>query len=373
MMGSKNTRVITLFIAIFLLAAMFKPGVSSSQTYGESVCANIFSPAFGQQPYSVFNHISSLNGMLGISLFIILIMLTITGLLYGIGYAFKIDKLIRFSKTEIGEIILTVLIVFIFLGTFDLANGITSSSITAPVTGTHIFSNSLFQSACGKLADSSISLISPLLGVLANNLFYQFVQSLSISIEPNHFGISFAPLAGIGLQVYLLGIVYNLTWMLIMVMLGLAIFLYIIYSIFPLFLFFGITLRTIPWTRAAGGAFLGMFIGFFILLPIMLNYMLMIPSSQITSVTTASISSDLSGGLSTINSQGAQLLTPSISGQLITGTTGINDLLSILETVIFSVVSAVISIIITIDFSETLGDFLGAPSLATSNTLKKLI
>ncbi len=461
-------RTLSIFALAALLLLIARPSVSSAQTLGQAVCSSIFT----SQGYSVFNYISSLNGMLGVSLLIILIMLMVTGITYGIGMAFKIDKLTRFSKTEIGEIIVTVLVVLIFLGTFSLSSSISPSSPpTNQVTGSSLFSSAPFYSACGTLADSSLSLLPAALGLALNGMLYQFASSLTISLEPNHFGVAFSPFAGLSMQVSILSLVYNLTWMFMMLLMGLAVFLFIVYSLFPIFLFTGVVLRTLPWTRAAGGAFLGFFIGFFVLLPLLLNFMLTLPSGTSTSTCTTTnsvtlcinpdpavygqavtvtatcpsvsdtcyidypspgthiavnsetggrfpqptnvatytyaadslavgsyssfyanditthtltapetltmLSSGLQGGLSSalgsITSISSTLLTPSTSGNMLVATPTITELIDILNSVLFSVVGAIIAIIITIDFSETMGDFLGAPSLATSNTLKKLI
>ncbi|MEM3876738.1 MAG: hypothetical protein QXP24_03390, partial [Candidatus Micrarchaeaceae archaeon] len=128
-------------------------------------------------------------------------------------------------------------------------------------------------------------------------------------------------------------------------------------------------LRTIPWTRAAGGAFLGLFIAFYLMFPILLYFMLQAsPSSSVLPV--INTNSFLKSPNSFISSTGTFLTTvlQMISFDIVTPFINV-----IVEPMIFTIFVLIISLIISYDFMELMGDVLGAPSLSSSNTLKRVL
>jgi len=271
-----------LYLAMLLsiLLPVLLANLSFSQVSGYAYCSGLFTG----NAYSIFSYPTSLNNMLSLSLLAIAVMLLIVGMLYAIGFAFKIDKLVRFSKGEIGEVIITVLIVLVLIGTFSISSRITPSSPpVSPITGTSLFSDSQFMSACTEAANVSIGLLPAAISFTVQGSILSFLQSLRISIEPNFFGIAFSPLAGVSLITKVVGMLTDIAWGFVLLMAGVALFLFIIFAFFPIFLFVGVVLRTIPWTRAAGGAFLGIFIGFFLVLPALLSFTLNIGAISIFS------------------------------------------------------------------------------------------
>jgi hypothetical protein len=400
-------------------------------------------------------------------------MLLVVGLVYGIGYAFKIDKLLRFARNEIGEVVVTALIVLVFIGTFSISSvAIGTQNLFAAGQGT--LNNNIFVGDCSLLAGDSFDLIGPLITVEAGNWLLFFAGSMEVSIVPNSFvGVTFAPFL---FAVVLLPIVNLLLYGIagfMMILIASTMFIVMIYSLFPLFLYLGIILRTLPWTRAAGGAFLGMFIAFYVAFPLLLYGMLVgytpyitvptlsIQANPITlgasdTITATCVSSadtcevlmdngdyvygnplaagagaatyqlqssslsencyhveaydaangkssmqtlvvdsasggspacgnsqSINGALSSIQSaSGTSFSSTSAAattsiGALIAGTftNGILNTLiqNMVEPMMYTITSVILSLVITFDFMEVLGDLLGAPSLKSSDTLKRLL
>jgi len=368
-----------LYLAMLLsiLLPVLLANLSFSQVSGYAYCSGLFTG----NAYSIFSYPTSLNNMLSLSLLAIAVMLLIVGMLYAIGFAFKIDKLVRFSKGEIGEVIITVLIVLVLIGTFSISSRITPSSPpVSPITGTSLFSDSQFMSACTEAANVSIGLLPAAISFTVQGSILSFLQSLRISIEPNFFGIAFSPLAGVSLITKVVGMLTDIAWGFVLLMAGVALFLFIIFAFFPIFLFVGVVLRTIPWTRAAGGAFLGIFIGFFLVLPALLSFTLNIgaintfsgicPSGSSGSLASCA-SSQISLGSSLITGFGSAIGSISYIKQ---PSNMIGAFVSdVISPALYAIVGAIISILIAIDFAEGMGDFLGSPSLKSSDILKRLV
>ena len=218
-------------------------------------------------------HALAAQSILMVSLLIMLVMSFAVAIIYGIGYSFRLDKLLRFAKSEIGEIILTLLIVMIFVGTFTLTSAGTSSS-NFFAAGNGLLNNNIFVSDCSLLSQESFELIPHLFGLGIGASTLMFFGSLTVNLMPNYMGVSFRPIAGITALTPVLNTMIFGTWGAITILMGVGAFLVIIYSLFPLFLYIGIILRTLPWTRPAGGAFLGMFIAFYIMFPLLIYFML---------------------------------------------------------------------------------------------------
>ena len=419
----------------------------------------------------IFNGNSgSAQSLLTISLLIMLMMLLVSGLAYGIGYAFRIDKLVRFAKSEIGEVIVTSLIVLIFIGTFSVASStIGTKNLFAASQGT--FNDNIFVSDCSLLAENSFDLMLPLLTVSSfRTQVLSFVGSWKVSIAPGNWGLTnIEPLAGLSTLYPILDALVYVAFGLVAVLLGMTVFIAIIYSLFPLFLYLGIILRTLPWTRAAGGAFLGLFIAFYVVFPLLLYISLVgyipyqntpgltvtpttnppLPNNPVTITATCFSSSDtcevlidnnlnyknlvgksgaptgtytftppsadcyLIEALDTNNQKSAtqtlvvdgvggvappcqtastystflQQTSPSGSFDpgktfgVVLGLMGklftfgiINDFIrEIIEPVMFTIGALIISLIISFDFMEALGDLLGAPSLKSKDSLKRIL
>ncbi|MCL4363099.1 hypothetical protein M1439_01460 [Candidatus Marsarchaeota archaeon] len=333
-------------------------------------------------PVCTFNSQVSANfdgggAMISIALLIILTMFIITGITYALSYAFKLDKLARFSRVEIGEIAVTLLIVLIFLGTFSVSNTISGPSAFFPAAN-HPISSQTFSSACEGLYASSLNLVGPLIIFGVQQEVISLVASINIKIEPNFFGFGVSPFSGLSVISRVLTFVINVGTGFIGLMVGMIVVLYVIYGVFPLFFFIGIVLRTMPWTRAAGGSFLGLFISFYILFPLLLHFLLAanmvaIPTSTSAGVT-SSLSAIMSGGsaafsLNPLNSLSTfASIVDILPAQILS-----NFIEYIITPAIFTLVAVAISLIIAFDFSETIGSFLGASSLTSSRMLNKVV
>ena len=198
--------------------------------------------------------------------------------------------------------------------------------------------------------------------------YYSIISHTKVDLAPNYFGYTFYPYVGLTVVNQIIKMMMEFIGVIIGLFFGLSVFLAIIYGLFPIFLYVGIVLRTIPWTRAAGGAFIGLFIGFYILLPLLLGFATSVSFSTIS--VSAFDSSIFSISPSSLLNPLGSLLT------LVNFTSG-NILISFIEGVvapcIYVIIGVVISIILSLDFAETMGDYLGAPSLSSSKALKGLV
>ncbi len=358
MMGKKTIAMIGI-LALALLA-------NYSNADAAGFCSNFFTPSSnvlsGTTPSS----------LLTISLLIMLVMLLIAGILYAIGYAIRVDKLIRFAKSEIGEVAITVLLVFVFIGSFSATSFNTPSSMFQISKGT--FSNSIYMKDCEALYNTSYNFVSPILEFMVYEIMISAIGTVEIDLIPVYFGITLNPFGGLVVVNSVIKMMVNIAAVFFGVNMATLFLLFIVYKLFPLFFFAGIVLRTIPWTRAAGGAFIGLFVAFYIILPLILS----IAFSQYAVSPQTRSSYTYSTGLGSVfNTQqsSTRSMTENAVINISNGLSGvlISFIKNVLEPSLFYVVSIVLSIIITYNFMEVLGDMLGSPSLSSRNTLKRLL
>jgi hypothetical protein len=307
-----------------------------------------------------------MHNLVGMSFLIISVMLLLIGAVYGIGYAFQYEKLKNFSKMEFGEIILTVLIISVFVGSAFGINSLYSSG-------------NRFVTACTYLSSSSIGTIPGIITVYIVSTILQLIQNISLNAEVSaqfvvgglSAQISMAPLTGLSLLTKPIGFAMSLFSVTLSLDLAIILFISLIYNLFPLFLFSGIALRTIPWTRAAGGAFLGIFIGFYVFFPVVLTLMLGVGNTSTVSVPSVIAPNLQSTPTAAISQAGSEV--NSVFGQ--STNSGLLQwfISEIAAPSIYSLFSVIISLILSFDFAETVGDYLGAPSFTGSNILGKLI
>jgi len=298
---------------------------------------------------------TSFQGMLVISLILMSAMAALAGICYGIGTGLKFDRLTRFAVSEAAEIAITAIIVVVFLGSFSVVSGVSPGGLFSPGLAT-------FENTCSELAGASFNLLPPLLGTVVSYDAVSLAQSLEISMEPNSFGFFIKPLSGLSLLTSIMNIFITFLGGLIVLIVGVAVALIIIYEVFPLFLFAGIVLRTLPVTRAAGGAFLGIFIGFYVFLPLLLNFMLL----SVVSIP-ANPTSSLTGFL-----PNAQTYLSGLTG-LFTPASIISFLIGLAAPAMYTLFAVAVSLLLTFDFAETVGGMLGSPSLNSKHTLRKII
>ncbi len=358
---------------LILLLAMLSAlplGVAGADA-GSGICNGAITGS--NQAYSVTPSSTAFgffkSGAIGNLAFIILVLMVIVAaFVYMVGYAFGIGKLASFGRTELGEVAITFILVAIFLGTMQSINSLTTSS----------GSTSSFQTGCTKLTNTALGMVGYIVELYAEQQMFSLAQSFSYDIRISAFGYGMEPLAGLGLLIFVIGQVTTVAFGLMGVTLGAAVVFVAIYQIFPVFLYIGIILRTIPWSRAAGGAFLGLFVAFYILFPAL--FLMMLSSISTPNCGTSCPTGGLNlGGIGTGTFPSTTSFDNPIGGFLnaITGGYNMEIIFSAMQTVIGTglevLFALVISFIISFDFMEAVGDLLGAPSLKSSNTLKKII
>lgn len=301
----------------------------------------------------------SFGNLVSVSLLIVLIMALISAIVLMFGLGFRIPKLVDFSKKEFGEIGLTLVIIFVLLGSFA-AIGSTFSP-AAPLSDIGInYGNAIFLNDCAVLYSTGINVLYNTISLAVVQDMYSLGSSFKIVAMPLGLGVSFKPLAGLGTASSPVGNILSFLGGIVGITIGISALMGVLYAIMPLFLFFGIILRTMPWTRAAGGALLGFFIAFFIFFPTILGFLLnSIPQTQPLPHIVA-----LGGAITNI---------------VITQFSGLNPLntieylISTLTTQLYIILVIAMSFILSFDFGDTMGDLLGAPSLGTADSLKKVL
>ncbi len=353
-----------------------------------STCANMINDAG-----SAFGNAGAYTSLLGYAVLIMLAMVAVAGLIYALGYAFGIDKMTRFSKSELGEIAVTAIVVGVLIGTWSAAtaaHSVVSGTGILPIAGGQ-FSSQVFVSNCNYLIGGSEQILTPLVVLALENIPLSLASSTTISLEPTGFGIAFKPLAGLSFLNGLLGLLVSIGGMIFGVLFGFGAFMAIIYALFPIFLFVGIVLRTIPVTRPAGGAFLGLFVGFYIFFPLLLNLMLTyLQGAAPVSMAMQFCSSPVSGTnvqqyfnaiSSCFGSAGLTFgaLTSGGSG-LINGFTSLLEVdpisifvVNVIEPAFYTLLAVIMALLLSYDFMETLASLLGSPSLKSHTALKNVI
>ncbi len=312
--------------------------------------------------------LGNVASLISTSFLIIGVMLTIIALAFGLGYAFKIEKLMNFSKMEFGEIIITVIIIAVFVG----AAGATPLIKTAPDQTNNIFTND-----CVYLSSSSVYAFDTILSdFIARSYGLELLSNLEIHLAPLNFGIDFSPLKGYDLVQKTLALSIDIAALFGGLFLGLAVFLAVIYMLFPLFLYIGIVLRTVPFTRAAGGAFLGFFIGFYVLFPLMLSMLLSAQNNPLNQQAQGATQHGISSFLPALGPVGSLASLPfvqNLAASIIPLGTLEDFIHVVVVPLLYAVFVVIISAMVALQFSEAVGDLLGAESLATGRTFRKIL
>jgi len=318
---------------------------------------------------------------------IILVMFAIVAIAYLFGSAFKFDKLVRFGRAEIGEIIVTIIVITIFMGGIFAVNN--PSSV-----------QSVYLTNCENLYSNFIAGLGEFKGLFLSQFILSFVSSLNFGLTEMFFGVStVTPFGGLSMVTGpVISTFVNLGFLLIGINLAVTFVLGIFYALLPLFFYAGLLLRTFPWTRAAGGAFLGLFGGFYIAFPFLL-YLFMIapcapPAGTVVlpgTVAPPGSGCAVPGQVGNVNFVQQHLTEPSSAWNILTG--GISQFVSyfkgwdfsalllnfnttiadIVGPALYTFISIIIAFLISYDILEVLGDLLGAPALSSTHTLRKLM
>lgn len=344
--------------------------------------------------YSIFGtNIQPEQELLTLTGSILAVMFAIVAFLYAIGRAFGFGRLVQTARSELGEIVITAIVVAVFVGTFSLASTATNTNslFTAPVGNAN---NNVFVADCSALLGTvQNNLELPYVGLNVDQNIIAAIQSLKISLIFNDWGFSFSPFTGLAIIGNILTTLMGATAAFILLMVGAAVLLGLLYMLMPLFLFVGIVLRSMPWTRAAGGAFLGMFAALYIMFPFLLYAMLSVyPSGSIpvscplplaTGSQQQCLSIDQSYSINNIlgsiqQNTGLTITSGSFAGiaqffqslgyGMITG-----FITAVVDPVLYMVFAVAIALFVSFDFMEGMGDLLGAPALDSANVLRKVI
>ncbi len=320
----------------------------------QNVCSSISHPT-ASYASSVFS----------IAMLIMLAMLTVVAVLYALGYSFRISQLLSFAKKEIGEAIITIIIISIFFGAVAGSN---SNVLSVYASKTEV--GNTFLSDCNTLYSNSLTVAGYAIAPISFPMYIvsSFLSTFTLSFAPLSFGYSFMPFGGFGLITGILKYLLSLSTALIGISIGIAFFLSVIYNLFPIFFYLGIVLRTIPWTRAAGGAFLGLFFGFYVVFPLLLHIFLLqnvlsSPGEETyTGVTTQSISL---GSITSAIAKITSAINPFNAVQTFCSL--------IIEPLFYYLFALIMSLLISFDFTELLSGILGSESLASKHTIRGLV
>lgn len=343
----------------------------------------------------------------GLALLIVVCVMLVLAMVYGIGYGFGIRKLVEFAKTEYLESFFNLILILIIA--FALGNAGTLSSFFTSIAGVTQLGNtpvptnalSLYSGICYNTITAQIA---PSVGNLAVTLFnipvYSFLQGISFTaaVPPPAsvvlgFSLTLSPFAGVSLDYQLVTFLLMPVFLMFFIGVTIIFLFFIIFFLFPVFLYAGVLLRSFPWTRAAGGALLALFISFYIVLPALYYPILAFSANQVANAQLPTCSTSgqqsltgtqgncqassgiwswvegvLSGANSFVNGTYTLIADP--------GTTFIQLIdayISFLAFAVFEFVGFSIALIISFDLLEALGDLLGAPSLQSGRLLERLI
>lgn len=366
--------VVAMFLAVMLLLLPSAHAAPPLPTTGvvASVCQQLtdYTPTGGTAPVfptgALQGPIGGQNGLIVISFAIMFVMFAIAALLFAIGYAFNLNSLKRFGRSEFGEIAITVVIIAVLVGS--------SSLVTA------LFNNtSAFYADCVAAGGVSLSLV-PILVVygVASNVV-SLISSSQITVGTDFWGITVTPFLGYRVVEQQINLLTGIGSAIILLLLAVMVMLGIIYFLFPLFLYVGIVLRTIPFTRAAGGAFIALYIGFYLIFPLLLGVML--HYAPVVPVTVPSGTPICSGGIttcffaptsftSTVQNIITLLAIPTSSAYYDVTSTFVTV---VLAPSVYAVLSVLLSLYVSLEVVEIMSGLLGAPSLSSHETLRKLI
>lgn len=367
------TRFMPVGVIFLVLVLVNTPSAASPpSTSPQYFCDSVINPSSTLLGQSA--GVGPFNAMILVSLLILLMMLNISAISYLLGSTFRIDKLANFGKTEIGEVAVTLIVVLLTLGTFTVINTASytgSSGTYQTVPGNFLalsggtLNPDIFYGDCVTLAGASLNTLGNMVSVFAANRVTSIWSAYNYGVTISEEGLNTVkPLAGLSLSQIMLAKLADLGFGLMVVPLGVAMVLGVFFALFPIFLYLGIILRTLPWTRAIGGAFLGLFIGFYVVFPLLIFLM----GSQVN-VSTINYSDGGAGSSGLSPSIGFQLPNQSAFGFGIV-VIFFHNVVSQMAYLVFVII---LSFIIAYDFMEYASDFLGAPSLSSLQALKKII
>ena len=363
-------------VAIFLFALLASANFAGAQLGGFSnlahaVCGSLFSQGW----LGAITTTATSNPYYGLSLIsflIVIVVIAILGITFSLGSAFGLENLKNFSRTEALESVFNIVLIILTiggLGMMSAASTFLANLGQAAITGSSVISSSssatplTFHNLCNNYLNSGVTTtINGALSLLPQLYEYQIETSVTASFMPNDWGFSISPAAGLYPWTQLLNMQLEAFILVGGIMSAVGAMMFIIYYLFPVFLYVGILFRSFPWTRAAGGSMLALFISFYVIFPALLYPFSLAPtftpqSSPCAAVTSSSIESY------------APL-------SCATGNKGVGEITNFVDQMSYSLLqmfAVIIAFIISFDLLERFGDLLGAPSLRSGGLLQKVI
>lgn len=269
-------RFVGLFAMLAVVLAASLHAQASTLPSGQSAfsCTTLFTNSVNGQPLvsPAIATYSSYSGLISVALLVVLTMFMVMGVVYALGMAFRWELLKNLAKSEYLEGFVSILIIILIAGGIAALNGTERAigGIFSITTGTAVPGTfqTLYTSLCDNIFNRMV--IPGFLTFLwtdINQMMISLISSLTITYMPGGMGISVSPFAGFATMNQIL---WPESAVAIFMLAGggmLIVLLFVIYYLFPLFLFLGVALRTFPWTRAAGGAFIAIFIAFYVIFP----------------------------------------------------------------------------------------------------------
>lgn len=379
------------FTALFAVLAVVLVGNLHAQAIslpsGQSVfsCTTLFANSVNGQPLvsPAIATYSSYTGLISVALLVVLAMFMVMAIIYALGMAFRWDMLMNLAKSEYLEGFVTILIILFIAGGIAAFSGAEGAigNIFSTTTGTTVPGTfqTLYTSLCNNIFSN---LVTPgfllVLWTDVNKLMVSLISSFTLKFEPGGMGISVAPFAGFSSLNQLIWIQEGIATFMVAGGGLLIVLLFVIYYLFPIFLFLGVALRAFPWTRAAGGAFIAIFIAFYVLFPaIMYPFTVQYSSSSTPSSNALAI---CKSGTSSCPS-GVGLALGSFTQylgviNLDLGYSEYTNLLYFSQLLIYIVLDfmgLIIALLISYDTVAIFGKLLGSNSVKGSNILGKVL
>ena len=392
---SKMNYKIFLFAAIALLSLVAPISSAASPPPNPIINCNSLFARTGNQYLPVLATITGYGSIVNIALLIILMVFLVLGVAYAFGYAFHIDSLITFAKTELLEGFGNLIIIAVVGGGISFAIGAVYffANFAALGSGGGITpsasSYGLYTTICANVQNNIIlSGLSNWFGIFVNLYITNFFATgsppaggLTIHLMPNNFGVAFVPFQGLALVTTLLWDAQTTYFGAMFLGMFIIVLLFMVYFLFPLFFYAGIVLRSFPWTRPAGGSLIALFVAFYIIFPALIY-----PFSVTNPASDAHIGQGFcsnpqipksmhvlcstQGFLSTSFGKYINLVTFNF------GAIYYDDVYSFIEGIEFTglnLVGLIIALLVSYELIEKIGNLLGSPSLQGSRALSRIL
>lgn len=350
-------------------------------------CNQIFSSTYAG-PIATFLYGAGGNNFSGIAdICILLVMLdfSIVSVIYAIGTGFNLNNLVNFSKTELVEGVFNLIILvavggtalavygavvfFANVGQAGLTTYGTVAYVAPPATAQGMFVN-----LCTGIDSNIMWLGFTNWAWLVVNLFSANIySSINVLVIPNSWGYAYQPFGGYSLLVQLLWDDQAAYFGAMFFGMFLVALLFVIYYLFPIFLFTGLALRSFPWTRAAGGSFIALFVAFYIIFPALMYPFVTGTSGEIL-CSTGHITLLCEGAMGSFHSTALSSLVSGFNenfgDQYYLDVTGFAGGWFGIGLAMFGLV---IALLISYEIVEKLGSILGAPSISAQRALSRIL